>query len=62
MGNLVLIQHNPNEGLKLQLLQVPDIVSQVLIQHNPNEGLKLAHAPPRPPCGKCSFSTTRTRD
>ena len=37
----MLIQHNPNEGLKLQefnCVVAGDVA--VLIQHNPNEGLK----------------------
>ena len=36
----MLIQHNPNEGLKLVLLPDKDKSLLVLIQHNPNEGLK----------------------
>ena len=38
----VLIQHNPNEGLKLSLSGGGAGVGPVLIQHNPNEGLKPA--------------------
>ena len=38
----VLIQHNPNEGLKLEICTLPKPYVSVLIQHNPNEGLKRA--------------------
>ena len=38
----VLIQHNPNEGLKPQTVRRADSLRAVLIQHNPNEGLKQA--------------------
>ena len=36
----VLIQHNPNEGLKLPRISRTQCTAEVLIQHNPNEGLK----------------------
>ena len=41
----VLIQHNPNEGLKLPLCGPAASSGCVLIQHNPNEGLKQVCAP-----------------
>ena len=37
----MLIQHNPNEGLKLTVDHSQRGNNYVLIQHNPNEGLKL---------------------
>ena len=37
----VLIQHNPNEGLKHECNSTGLAYNAVLIQHNPNEGLKL---------------------
>ena len=36
----VLIQHNPNEGLKPPPGSALPLCAAVLIQHNPNEGLK----------------------
>ena len=36
----MLIQHNPNEGLKRGISQHCPERTPVLIQHNPNEGLK----------------------
>ena len=39
----VLIQHNPNEGLKLPVPYPCPNPAPVLIQHNPNEGLKREH-------------------
>ena len=36
----VLIQHNPNEGLKQQGGRLMAGYGAVLIQHNPTEGLK----------------------
>ena len=36
----MLIQHNPNEGLKQPLPDAQVGGVGVLIQHNPNEGLK----------------------
>ena len=36
----MLIQHNPNEGLKLKYRYIGGDTFIVLIQHNPNEGLK----------------------
>ena len=39
---MVLIQHNPNEGLKPERRISVNQLTLVLIQHNPNEGLKLA--------------------
>ena len=39
----MLIQHNPNEGLKLTTRPPPATATPVLIQHNPNEGLKQWH-------------------
>ena len=62
----MLIQHNPNEGLKLHWLTTQAAAHDVLIQHNPNEGLKLGLCSlcflARLQVDKCSFSTTRTRD
>ena len=37
----MLIQHNPNEGLKPGPVRCKPGDGRVLIQHNPNEGLKL---------------------
>ena len=59
----MLIQHNPNEGLKHVHEVALSLDGVVLIQHNPNEGLKQAHPAFRLRLQlRCSFSTTRTRD
>ena len=57
----VLIQHNPNEGLKpLKVLAVLE-AQLVLIQHNPNEGLKLAHEDSLPEENKGAHSAQPER-